>query len=78
MKIIKYAVENGLGNFNEAMTTRDADVAIVTLVNSYLLGNDNPASLQQDSHVSSTTLIPDHSTTVMVGEPAVVPKVTFD
>ncbi len=74
MKIIKYAVENSLGNFNEAMTTRDSDIAIVALVNSYLLGNDNPASLQQDSHVSSTTLIPDYSTTVMVGEPAVVPN----
>lgn len=73
MKIIKYAVENGLGNFDEAMTTRDADIAIVALVNSYLLGNDNPASLQQDSHVS-TTLIPDHSTTVMVGEPAIAPN----
>ena len=71
MKIIKYAVENGLSNFSEAMATRDADISIVALVNSYLLGNDNPASLQQDSYIFSTTLIPDHSTPVMVGEPAV-------
>jgi hypothetical protein len=74
MKIIKYAVENGLGNFSEAMATRDADISIVALVNSYLLSNDNPAFLQQDSHISSTTLIPDHSTTVMVGEPAIAPN----
>jgi hypothetical protein len=62
MKIIKYAIENGINNFSEAVTTRDMKISIVELVNSYIPDNNEKVTttdMINDYDIAETQLIGD-------------------